>query len=73
MSSQVNIKQVIVYKRNVYVIRVGPMYIWHTISYTKDECLGKAFKYFKVKTKHELTKKGAEIVVLLTKEVVSGK
>jgi hypothetical protein len=49
------------------------MYIWHTISYTKDECLGKAFKYFKVKTKHELTKKGAEIVVLLTKEVVSGK
>ena len=72
MSNSSKIKTLI-YKRVVYIIRVGPTYIWYTISYTKDECLRKALDFFKVKTKKDLTKKGAEVVILLTKEVISSK
>lgn len=46
------------------------MYVWCTISYTKDECIRKALEHFKLKAFKDLKYKGAEIVTLFTKEVI---
>jgi len=62
-----------VHKRRVYAVKVGPMYVWETISYTKDECVRKALKYFKIKNSRLLKFKGAEIIILFTKEIVQEK
>jgi competence transcription factor ComK len=69
MSAQKEIKYTI-HKRKVYVVKIGPMYVWSTISYTKDECIRKALQHFKVKQYKDLKYKGAEIVVLFTKEII---
>lgn len=69
MSNQKEIKYTI-HKRKVYVVKIGPMYIWNTISYTKDECIRKALLSCKVKAYKDLKYKGAEIVILLTKEII---
>ena len=69
MSKQEEIKYTI-HKRKVYVVRIGPMYVWCTISYTKDECIRKALEHFKLKAFGELKYKGAEVVVLFTKEII---
>lgn len=69
MSTQKEIKYTI-HKRKVYVTRIGPMYVWCTISYTKDECIRKALEHFKLKAFKDLKYKGAEIVTLFTKEVI---
>lgn len=62
-----------VHKRRVYVVKIGPMYVWETISYTKDECIRKALKHFKVKSSRFLKYKEAEIIVLYTKEIIQEK
>jgi len=69
MSTQKEIKYII-HKRKVHVVKIGPMYIWCTISYTKDECIRKALEHFKVKQFRDLKYKGADIVMLFTKEVI---
>jgi competence transcription factor ComK len=69
MSTQKEIKYTI-HKRKVYVVRIGPMYVWGTISYTKDECIRKALEFCKVKSYRDLKYKGAEIVILFTKEII---
>jgi len=69
MSVQKEIKYTI-HKRKVYVVKIGPMYVWCTISYTKDDCVRKALKHLKIKHYKDLKYKGAEIVVLFTKEII---
>jgi len=69
MSTPKEIKYTI-HKRKVYVVKIGPMYVWSTISYTKDECMRKSLIACKVKAYKDLKYKGAEIVVLFTKEIV---
>jgi competence transcription factor ComK len=68
MSKAKDIKYVI-HKRMVYVIKVGPLYLWKTASATKSECILKALEVFKVKTENALKYKGAEIIRLFVKEI----
>jgi hypothetical protein len=66
-----NIKEAkfFIYKREVYVIKLGPGYIWSTASSTKNDCIHKALVYFNVKSENFLKYKGAEIVRLYVKEI----
>jgi competence transcription factor ComK len=72
MSLQNEIKYVI-HKRLVYVIKLGPVYLWSTASALKNECIYKAVNHFKVKSKEFLKYKGAEIIQLYVKEIVQDK
>jgi len=68
MSNTPDVKYII-HKRMVYVIKVGPLYLWKTASATKSECLLKALEVFKVKTESALKYKGAEVIRLFVKEI----
>jgi hypothetical protein len=68
MSNSTDVKY-IVYKRMVYVVKVGPLYLWKTASATKSECILKGLEVLKVKTENALKYKGAEIIRLFVKEI----
>jgi hypothetical protein len=55
----------------VYVIKVGPLYLWKTASATKGDCIQKAFEHFNITNERLLKFKGAEIIRLFIKEIKS--
>jgi hypothetical protein len=68
MSNIRNVKY-IVYKKRIYVVKVGPVYIWSTAAAIKENCVHKAIEHFKVKSENYLKYKGAEIISLYVKEI----
>jgi hypothetical protein len=69
MSAQNEIKYIIL-KRKVYVIKIGPNYLWKTASAIIEDCKQKALVHFNLKSDRFLKYKGAEIVQLYIKEIV---
>ena len=69
MSIQNEIKYII-YKRKVYVVKIGPIYLWNTTSSIRSECVRKALEHFNLKFERTLAYKDANIISLFIKEVV---
>jgi hypothetical protein len=59
----------IIFKKMIYVVQLGTLYVWDTASSIRSGCVDRALKYFDVNNESELTKKGAEIILISTKEV----
>lgn len=68
MSNTSDIKY-IVYKKQVYVIKIGPLYLWQTAASIKSECVRKALEHFNINDECFLKYKGAEVVRLFIKEI----
>ena len=59
----------IIFKKMIYVVQLGTLYVWDTASSTRCGCVDRALKHFDVNNESELAKKGAEIILISTKEV----
>ena len=59
----------ILFKKMVYVIQIGTLYVWCTADSTRCGCVFKALEHFNVKCEKELNFKGAEIILISTKEI----
>jgi hypothetical protein len=68
MAKKPEIKYIFI-KKIIYIIKIGPLYLWNTAASTRTECIQKAFKHFKVDTIYKLKIKRAEICILQTKEI----
>jgi hypothetical protein len=59
----------IIFKKIIYIVQLGTLYIWDTASSTRCGCVDRALKYFNINDEEGLAKKGAEIILISTKEV----
>ena len=59
----------ILFKKMVYVIQLGTLYVWDTASSTRCGCVDKALNHFGVENEKELNNKGGVIILISTKEV----
>jgi hypothetical protein len=63
-----NVKYII-YKKVIYIIKLGPMYIWETAASSRNNCVQLAFKHFNISSTKTLREKGAEVVIIHTNEI----
>jgi competence transcription factor ComK len=68
MANTENVKYII-YKKVVYIIKLGPVYVWETAASSRNNCIQLAFRHFNVKSTKTLRDKGAEVVIIHTNEI----